>query len=119
MATPKRCPPVRRLPTNNPKSTPKLLMKTVSKPDPEDSPLSEPELTLPPLPSISHLCTYLMELNVPATPPSPLYGRNAEAGGILREAESINIENLLQRGDVDTANLLDVELSGADDLILE
>ncbi|KAK2465492.1 hypothetical protein APHAL10511_002384 [Amanita phalloides] len=108
MATPrKKRPPVYRLPTSN-KNTPKRFLLTPQAPKgtPDESPLSEPESTLPSLPSISRLCSE-SEDNLLNTSISSLLSTPRTPSRILMcSAESMTIDEMLQQSMLDNADLL-------------
>ena len=106
MATPrKKRFPVHRLPTSN-KNTPKRFIPLQARKAPQDvSPLSEPEISLPSLPSISRLCygsqENLLDVSMGEISPTPTKVRTQ-----IPEAESMSIEDILQCGTLDNADLL-------------
>lgn len=108
LATPrKKRFPVQRLPTST-KNTPKRFIppRASKASDSQDvSPLSEPEISLPSLPSISRLCfgsqENLLDLSMGEISPTPTKVRTR-----MPESESMSIEDILQCGTLDNAGLL-------------
>ena len=107
MATPrKKRFPVHRLPTSN-KNTPKCFILPRASYSQDVSPLSEPEISLPSLPSISRLCygsqENLLDVSMGEISPTPTKGPGRSR---MPEAESMTIEDILQCSTLDNAGLL-------------
>ncbi|KAF8622526.1 hypothetical protein AX15_006963 [Amanita polypyramis BW_CC] len=120
METPrKKRPPVYRIPTSN-RNRPKHSVVRSQVMNPEESPLSEPECSLPSLPSISRLYSESQDVSMASGPSTPTLQQQVR----IHEVESMTIGEILQQRTWDSTDLLDIDMMSVvsvstEDLLLE